>query len=659
MFSCKEKSFRSTEKQRIDSDSINYYISSIGNSDKSRKAKAIARVVKFISTTDNSNLNRDRLYSATKAFLESNDKENFRKGILKLEEYSFDASDSLMIGKSLNLRSNEHFGYRNDSAYYFLIKAEKVLLKIGDSTFIGTNYLDKAFVQLYESEYSASEISAIQALGYFRDSNNIKSKYSIYNVIGICSNELRNYENAIIYHTKALEVARQNELPRDLHLEANSRNNIGVVYQNLKDYEKSIAIFEVALSEANLLKDNPSLYSMITDNLAYSKLKSNKLDGVERLLQRALKIREENALDAGVIINKIHLSEYFQAIKDTPNAIEYARQALALSKEKSISGDLLTSLKQLSIIDTENSPNYSKEYIEISDSIQQAERIEKDKFARIAYETEEISLQKEKLAEQNRNLLYFFVGSLMIGLLLFVIRTQRARNRELMLKQAQQKANVDIYNLMISQQNMIEESRIKEKKRIAQELHDGVLGRLFGTRLNLDSLNRMTDEESLKKRNDYLSELKNIEQDIREISHDLNREKYALINNFLAILNNLLEEQRASFDSQVESLIDNRINWDEHNNTLKINVYRIIQECLQNINKYAKATKVKIEIKEEQNAILVVVADNGVGFDAELRKKGIGLQNMNSRTEELGGKIEIKSKKGKGTSITATFPVKM
>jgi hypothetical protein len=65
--------------------------------------------------------------------------------------------------------------------------------------------------------------------------------------------------------------------------------------------------------------------------------------------------------------------------------------------------------------------------------------------------------------------------------------------------------------------------------------------------MNLDSLNKFHDELAMDQRNSYLSELKNIEQDIREISHDLNREKSELINNFVAIVDNLLEEQRKTF----------------------------------------------------------------------------------------------------------------
>ncbi|NHM05994.1 sensor histidine kinase [Flavobacterium sp. CYK-4] len=309
------------------------------------------------------------------------------------------------------------------------------------------------------------------------------------------------------------------------------------------------------------------------------------------------------------------------------------------------------------MVEHKDAAQYSKEYIKISDSLQKEERKAKDKFARIAFETDEIIQQKDKLTEQNRTLLYFFIGTLFLGILLFVIRTQRAKNRELLLKQQQQKVNEEIYNLMISQQATIEENRVKEKKRIAQELHDGVLGRLFGARLNLDSLNRFSDEESINNRFNYLNELKNIEQDIREISHDLNREKYVLINNFVAIVSNLLEEQSSSFDPILTSSLDESIKWDKVANTVKINLYRILQESLQNINKYANAKHITVEFKNQDNHILLTITDDGDGFDVNTKKRGIGLQNMQSRVAECEGTFEIKSKKGKGTQTTVSVPM--
>jgi signal transduction histidine kinase len=361
---------------------------------------------------------------------------------------------------------------------------------------------------------------------------------------------------------------------------------------------------------------------------------------------------------SGVVLSKIHISEFYAERKDTLQSQRFAIEALETARLSKTPGDILAALKQLSVVEHSMAPLYSKEYIKINDSLQQAERKSQSKFARIQLETNEIIEEKDKLAEQNRNLVYFFIGTFLIGVLLFVIRNQRARNRELLLIQAQQKANEEIYSLMISQQATIEESRVKEKKRISQELHDGVLGRLFGARLNLDSLNKFSDEDSVVSRFNYLNELKNIEQDIREISHDLNREKYVLINNFLAIVNNLLEEQKNSHSPNLIWNIDTLIKWDSINNEIKINLYRIIQESLQNINKYAQATNINVEILNVDELIVLTVEDDGLGFDVSNKKKGIGLQNMEARARECKGTLDVKSKKGKGTVITVAIPPK-
>jgi signal transduction histidine kinase len=165
------------------------------------------------------------------------------------------------------------------------------------------------------------------------------------------------------------------------------------------------------------------------------------------------------------------------------------------------------------------------------------------------------------------------------------------------------------------------------------------------------------DEAAINQRINYLSELKNIEQDIREISHDLNREKSELINNFVAIVDNLFEEQRKTFTSKLVSIIDRRIKWELMANSVKINLFRIIQESLQNINKYAKADSITIELKRQEDDLLLVITDNGVGFNSKTKRKGIGIQNMFSRTKECNGLFNIKSKKGEGTVITVTLPI--
>ena len=336
---------------------------------------------------------------------------------------------------------------------------------------------------------------------------------------------------------------------------------------------------------------------------------------------------------------------------------KFADQALKSAKKTGVTRDFLAALKQSSIVDHKNSSKYSNDYIRINDSIQDVERASKEKFARLELETDEIIQEKDVLEDKNRTLLYILVITAVLASLLVVVRTQRARTRELLLKQAQQNANEEIFNLMMSQQSIIDESRNKEKKRLAQDLHDGILGRMFGLRLNLDSLNSSIETGAIEKRHELLNELKTIEQDIREISHDLNREKLVLINNFVSIVHNLLEEQKTLHQAVVTFTVNASINWDKIGNAIKINLYRILQEGLQNINKYATAKNIAVEISGNAENVYLKIQDDGIGFDVNKKSKGIGLQNMISRTQDCQGIIDINSEKDKGTKITITIPI--
>ena len=328
------------------------------------------------------------------------------------------------------------------------------------------------------------------------------------------------------------------------------------------------------------------------------------------------------------------------------------------AKKSKIPLNIVTALKQASLVDKLNSSKYSQDYIRISDSLQIAERNSKDRFARIELETDELKKENIDLEAKNRNILNYFMGTMLFVGVLFFMRAQRARRRELILVQAQQRANEEIYKLIITQQNKLDEGRVMEKTRIAKELHDGVLGRMFGLRLNLDGLNKRDDEPAIQERLRCLEELKIIEQDLREISHELSREKYVLINNFVAIVNSLLEDQSKVNTAVLNYKIGVDIDWDLLSNTTKINLYRILQETLQNINKYAKAKNIKVEFKKDKKGNLILnIADDGIGFDVAKKSKGIGLKNIVTRTHESEGTIEIKSFIDKGSQIKITVPL--
>jgi signal transduction histidine kinase len=394
---------------------------------------------------------------------------------------------------------------------------------------------------------------------------------------------------------------------------------------------------------------------MLLNNLAYSKFQLKENEGLPQLFFQSLKIRDSLKLTIGIIASKNSISEYFLYKRDTLKALQFANEALYLSKKVNNSRSILNTLKQLSLVDPKNTAYYSKEYILVSEKRQKSDRAIGNKFSRIEFETEEVIEKNDYLTTKNRNLLYGLVSFITVGLLLYLVKNQSNRNKVLLYKQRQQKANEDIYNLMISQQSTIDLGRVKEKKRVAQELHDGVLGRIFGLRINLDTLNQFDDSNAIEKRNEYLVELRNIEQDLREISHDLSRENKELINNFVVILNNLLEEQRKTFSTPLHASIDNAIDWDAISNTIKINIYRIIQESLQNINKYAHASTIQVKCLKNEDQLIVEIIDDGIGFNTIKAKKGIGLQNIRSRALDCNGTAIINSIISKGTHITITI----
>ena len=606
----------------------------------------------------NDSINRVNLFKVANRFYNINDFKKYSKTVFVVLEKAEIVNDSLSKAKAYSYLGDYYVSQSiQDSAFMYFNKGEKTYKELGDKFNQGRILINKASLQFQIGDFSETEKIVFNLLRVIKGEKRVNSiYYDAYNLLGMTYCEQGEFENGIIYHNKALAVIDDNIIPEEYQSRATSYNNIGFIYLNDKKYDLAKSYFQKGLAQNNLSIQKPYVYALLLDNLAYAKFKLNESKGLPDLFYQSLKFKDSLKLTNGVFVNKIHLSEYFASKSDTIKAIKYSKEALLLARSTNVPRDILAALKQLSIIEPKNALLYNKEYIQINENLQKSERSMGEKFSRIEYETDAIKDQNSTLELENRNLVYAFSLLTILGLFIYIVKAQKTKNRELLYKQQQQKANEDIYNLMISQQNTIESSRVQEKKRVAQELHDGVLGRMFGVRMNLDSLNKIHDDSAISQRNSYLSELKNIEQDIREISHDLNREKSELINNFVTIVDNMLEEQRKTFPAKLVSTIDSTIKWDKVKNSVKINLYRIIQESLQNCNKYANATIIKVELKKKDDSIVLLIKDNGIGFNVKTKKKGIGLQNMISRTNECEGQFEITSVKEQGSTIIVTIP---
>lgn len=200
------------------------------------------------------------------------------------------------------------------------------------------------------------------------------------------------------------------------------------------------------------------------------------------------------------------------------------------------------------------------------------------------------------------------------------------------------------------------EAQEKERLQIGMELHDNVKQILSGNSIYLDIvLLKLDDKEGVTK---ILNKLKGHNNDaineIRKLSHQL----APLVENDSSLVDKIewLIQSMKLHDSM--SVV---IQFDETNAMLKNEVqlafYRILQEQFNNILKYSKATKVEINIEIVENKVFLKVKDNGVGFDVNAKRQGIGLENINRRVKMLNGKVEISSVKGKGSEIIISVPL--
>lgn len=591
--------------------------------------------------------------------------EDLNKSIIELSEKT---KDSISIVQTAHANYNLGWYYqiksKQDSAYFYYFQARKLYHQVKDKKNEADVLGNMISIQNSANDFVGAENNAIEAIKLVKElpktEGNLFTMWSLHNSIGLISDELAQYDRAIEYYTKSLEFVKGFT---DFKLyESFIQGNIAGVFMETGNFDKVIKITEDLLTREYIKEDDPEFYAATLNNQAIAKYKSDrnyKFEEIEAQFKRALFILKEydNLIDSGIV--EFDLAEFYFSKNKITEANIHVDNSITLCRETNNDNYLLKSLKLKSKLkEGEKGKVFLDEYIKLSDSLVQIERALRNKFARIEFETDTVIAEKEKISKERLIFLISSIGLTVLLVLIYVIITQRSKNQELRFIQEQQETNEEIYNLMLAQQDKIDEGRAEEKKRISQELHDGILGRLFGTRLSLDSLNFVNSEEAIKSRGEYIEQLKSIESDIRKISHDLNTD-FISESGFVDIIQALVESQTNSYGLSYDFNNDSEIDWESFSNKDKIHVYRMIQECMQNIYKHAKASHLKIGFEQKNDVILLNIQDNGVGFNIAKARKGIGLKNIDSRVRELGGKAEIYSKINQGTSIKIFIPKKV
>ncbi len=550
-----------------------------------------------------------------------------------------------------------------DSAYYNYQRAYKSFDKLpADSSSLslrGRILYSMGGIQDYFKDYLGAEINVTQALRIFEDLNDYKRIYNCNNLLGITAKGLNNSDKSLEYFTKAgTFIDKLEPEVRNIYIWEN-QNNIASEYLRNRNYSKAEPIYRELLENRDLKYDDPKVYAVGRVSLAYTIFKHNsKYTEAKSLISDAIKLNDSIGLLMDQSRAKRYFAEILAAEGDTLLAKQYALESLESATRTSNNFQHLESLKLLSSLDADKSFAYSKEYFDLNEKIQDEERTKRDKFARLRLETDEVIQRNEALTRGKQIWTIVSIGLLLAAIALYIIFSQRASNNKLKFEQQQQESNQEIYNLMLSQQGKFEEGKKLEKRRISEELHDGVLSEMLGIRLFLGGLNEQSDEAAVAQRAQFLERLQAVEEDIRNISHELSNTSYEKIYNFIVSLEDLVHTIGNTSGIQCSLFHDDDVEWDALDGDIKINAYRIVQESLKNCAKHSQCQNAKVSLTSEDGMLKLHIMDDGVGFEPKKGKSGIGFRNIKSRVEKLGGTFKVESKIGAGTSIHVEIPAK-
>jgi signal transduction histidine kinase len=230
--------------------------------------------------------------------------------------------------------------------------------------------------------------------------------------------------------------------------------------------------------------------------------------------------------------------------------------------------------------------------------------------------------------------------SLLVLIVILVIVRNRSRNK--LQKEREQQNYLRLQTIVKTQEDV--------QQRIARDLHDGLVQVLGAAKMALQSVAPDSDRSVLQKHIRSASDiLDEAVSEARSISHQVL--PYSLLKEgLIPALEELFARSLASFEFHHDEVI-------HVSEQAAINIYRIAQELVNNVQKHAGSAHVSVSLKTFDRQLKFTFADNGEGYDSAMTTTGAGLSNMATRAALLGGTLEVRSGIGKGTTTELTITI--
>lgn len=578
----------------------------------------------------------------------------YHLAIIKAEE-----SEQWAIPRLKFLYANNRYNESKlDSAVLIGEEAYRELLAARDSTWLQNAANSMGVFHTHRGDMPEAIKWYLEANRLSIEKGDAKAKAMSESNIGWTHFQNENFPEARRYTQMAIESHRLRGDSVGIALCLNSLGSItateGDIAGGLAHFEESLAIRE-AIDDQNEI---PWSYQ----NIGACYMMLEDWETAEGYLLKAAEAFERNGDIEGQTAVLSNLGLQSQSQENYAKAEEYMRESLRICQETGRDDQRATNLLNLSDLYAQQgnfNPAYSYmlQFKELNDSLRSEENSRIIQEMQTRFETEQkdkelaeeratVAEQDEKISRQ-RLLIFGAVGLAVIALLiaLLIRNAQRQAARRKLEAQERQSREALLREREKGLAAIIDATE-NERQRIAKDLHDGIGQQLGGIRMAMQS--GAVDEKLQEQLDQAASE-------VRAISHQMMPKALREMGLVPAMADMLAKtfssgKPKHSFEHLgLDARLDPK---------LEVSVYRIAQELAQNTLKHAHADTVEVQLMQRKGVLTLLVEDNGKGFDTALHSEGIGLYNIKSRLDVLGGSIHYQSAPGEGAAATVRIPLK-
>ncbi|MGN7819309.1 tetratricopeptide repeat-containing sensor histidine kinase [Chitinophaga sp. 22536] len=506
-----------------------------------------------------------------------------------------------------------------DEALRFYLQGVRIAESLNNRGAINDNKLGIANIYSARNEYDKAITAYRELLNTGPDE---QLKHLVYERLGIIFLGQKNFPDAKLYTEKALHYFQQQHQEKK---ELQAQLTLGIIAEFNHQEEEAYTIY-------NNVKNNAQqhqffdLYISAGQRMGDLLISRKEYDNAKTLLSLVYSnALQWNDLKAQLkVLNS--LRNLYAVTGDYKNAYALMTQYLGISRE---------------VLDKQN----KKEINELEIKYQTARK-------------EKEILNKENELNHQKTIKY----SLLIGFLVILLPVIGLLYLYYQKLQTQSKLNSTMEEmnrqkiaalLKDKELELLKASVIgqeKERKRIAGELHDSIGGNLAAIKLQL------SHQTSVNKLETLIRQVDDTYRQVRDLSHDLVPQKFANTG-FAELISGYITQFNVPGNATITFHAFPGDEIDRLGTSLKVEIYKIIQELITNAQKHSQATKVEVQLTQLDGMLKLLFEDDGRGFSPETVKYGIGFQNIRDRLKLFDGVFTIDSFPSKGTVIDIEIPL--